>query len=137
MEISHLKAILKNGSSLYRKYLERRTKLSHLDAIPEIFDNCRIRNLFEGAVHNLNVIELIDCNSALRKITAVQKRHLECLAEGPTFYNPGQRLWRSGAPVDKAFIVVAGTVSVIPKRRNAGPVRVISVSLRSSIFGVQ
>ena len=69
---------------------------------------------------NLNIIELIDSNTALRKLTAVQKRHLECLVEGPTVYAPGQRLWRAGAAVDKAFIIVAGTVSFVPKRRHGG-----------------
>jgi len=65
---------------------------------------------------------LLDSNTGLRKLTAVQKRHLECLVEGPTVYAPGQRLWRAGSLVDKAFIVVAGTVSFVPKRRNAGSV---------------
>lgn len=35
-------------------------------------------------------------------------------------YTPGQRLWRAGSIVDKAFIVVAGTVSFVPKRRHGG-----------------
>lgn len=76
--------------------------------------------MFEKAVKKLNIIELIDSNTALRKLTATQKRHLECLVEGPTVYAPGQRLWRSGAAVDKAFIIIAGTVSFVPKRRHGG-----------------
>jgi len=68
----------------------------------------------------LNVLELLDCNSALRRLSAVQKRHLESLAEGPVSFQPGERLWRAGAPVDKAFVVVSGTASFVPKRRNAG-----------------
>ena len=75
---------------------------------------------FTNAVKTLNVMDLLDSNSALRKLTAVQKRHLECLVEGPVVYTPGQRLWRSGSTVDKAFIIVAGTVSFVPKRRNGG-----------------
>lgn len=70
------------------------------------------------AVRNLNVMELLDCNSALRKLSAVQKRHLESLAEGPLYFPPGKRLWRSGAPVEQAFIVVKGTVSFVTKRAN-------------------
>ncbi len=35
-------------------------------------------------------------------------------------YTPGQRLWRSGSTVNKSFIIVAGTVSFVPKRRNGG-----------------
>uniref|UniRef100_A0A7S4N8F9 Metallo-beta-lactamase domain-containing protein n=1 Tax=Odontella aurita TaxID=265563 RepID=A0A7S4N8F9_9STRA len=128
VEFSNLHEILKSGSPLYRRYLARKAKLSHIDAIPETIENARNRQLFENAVHNLNMIELIDCNSALRKLTAVQKRHLESLAEGPVFYHAGQRLWRAGAPVDRAFIVVAGTVSFVPRRRNAGSVKSTPVS---------
>jgi hypothetical protein len=53
--------------------------------------------LLSEAVRNLNVLELLDCNSALRKLSAVQKRHLESLAEGPLYFRPGERLWRAGA----------------------------------------
>jgi len=67
----------------------------------------------------LNILELIDMNTGLRKLTAVQKRHLECLAEGPIAYNPGERLWKAGAPVDKAFLVIAGTASFVVRRRNS------------------
>jgi CRP-like cAMP-binding protein len=71
---------------------------------------------------NLNVLDLLELNSAFRKLSAVQKRHLESLAEGPVSFIPGERLWRAGTAVDKAFIVVAGTVSFIIGRRNAGSV---------------
>ena len=63
-------------------------------------------------------MELLDLNSALRKLSAVQKRHLESLAEGPIYYAPSQRLWKSGAPVDQAFIVVEGTAAFVTKRTN-------------------
>jgi len=76
-------------------------------------------HLFEDCVRKLNIFEVLELNSTLRKLIAVQKRHLESLAEGPYYYSPGERLWRFGATVDKAFIIVAGTVSFIPKRRNA------------------
>jgi hypothetical protein len=76
--------------------------------------------MLDEAMQTLNILELLNCNSALRKLSAVQKRHLESLAEGPVCYHPGERLWRAGMPVDKAFIVVKGTASFVPKRRNAG-----------------
>jgi CRP-like cAMP-binding protein len=76
--------------------------------------------LLDDALKELNVLELLDCNSALRKLSAVQKRHLESLAEGPISYQPGERLWRAGCPVDKAFIIVQGSASFVPRRRNAG-----------------
>jgi hypothetical protein len=86
--------------------------------------------LLDNVMRNLNVLELLDCNSALRKLSAVQKRHLESLAEGPVSYQPGERLWRAGAPVDKAFVIVSGTASFVPRRRNAG-----SVGLPTSMKG--
>lgn len=118
VDYSSLKTILKNGSALYRRYVLSRSQ-KHACVIPPSIQG-KISGMFENAVKNLNVIELLDSNTGLRKLTAVQKRHLECLVEGPTVYAPGQRLWRSGSAVDKAFIVVAGTVSFVPKRRNGG-----------------
>ena len=69
-------------------------------------ENSTQKNLLERAMQNLNLIELIECNSALAKLSAVQKRHLESLAEGPVFYRPDQCLWKAGATADKAFIIV-------------------------------
>ena len=115
VEFSNLHAILQDGSSLYRKYLSRRNKLN---VTTESITNGN--KSFDNAVKNLNIIELLECNSALRKLSAVQKRHLESLAEGPAYYSSGQRLWRQGSFVDKAFIIVAGTASFIQKRRMAG-----------------
>jgi hypothetical protein len=68
-------------------------------------------------------MDLLDSNSAMRKLSAVQKRHLESLAVGPVSFAPGERLWQAGQPVDKAFILVEGTAAFLPKRRNTGPVR--------------
>lgn len=115
VEYSNLHAILQDGSSLYRKYLSRRNKLNV--AVESI---TRGNKKFDNAVKNLNIIELLECNSALRKLSAVQKRHLESLAEGPAYYSSGQRLWRQGSAVDKAYIIVAGTASFIQRRRMAG-----------------
>jgi len=115
VEFPSLHAILQDGSSLYRKYLSRRNKL-HV-AVDSITQG---NKSFDKAIKDLNIIELLECNSALRKLSAVQKRHLESLAEGPTFYSSGQRLWRQGSAVDKAYLIVAGTASFIQKRRMAG-----------------
>ena len=68
----------------------------------------------------MEILDLLEHNTALRKLSAVQKRHLESLAEGPVYFAPGQRLWRSGTAVEKAYIIVGGTVSFVAKRRNAG-----------------
>ena len=120
VDFSNLHTILRQGSALYRKY---NLSLSehHSCVIPSTISQTAAA-IFTNAVKTLNIMDLLDCNTALRKLTAVQKRHLECLVEGPVVYTPGQRLWRSGSTVDKAFIVVAGTVSFVPKRKHGGPV---------------
>lgn len=126
VEFSNLHKILKAGSSLYHRYLDRkmhqeRVKMDASQSMSERQSEATpTEQMFEEAIQNLNVLELLNCNSALRKLTAVQKRHLECLAEGPISYQPGDRLWRGGTPVDKAFLIVSGTASFVPKRRNAG-----------------
>lgn len=60
-------------------------------------------NAFDG------VLDVIKCNSALGKLTAQQKRHLESLAEGPRLFEAGQHLWQVGDNVDFAFLIVTGT----------------------------
>ena len=123
VEFSGLHLILKNGSTLYRKYLDR---LSHqhraqLDT-SSTYSSVRLSTtdkLLDDARKDLNVLELLNCNSALRKLNAVQKRHLESLAEGPVSFQPGERLWKAGHPVDKAFVIVSGSASfVVPRRHN-------------------
>ncbi len=118
VDFANLHGILKSGSPMYRKY-HLSLSQQHSCKIPSTI-NPSASAAFKNAVKNLNVIELLESNTGLRKLTAVQKRHLECLVEGPNVYTPGQRLWRAGSTVDKAFIVVAGTVSFVPKRRHGG-----------------
>jgi hypothetical protein len=118
IDLTSLHTILKSGSPLYRKY-HLSLSQQHSCKIPSTI-NASTAAVFKNAVKNLNVIELLESNTGLRKLTAVQKRHLECLVEGPTVYTPGQRLWRAGSLVDKTFIIVAGTVSFVPKRRHGG-----------------
>lgn len=129
VEFSSLHAILKSGSTLYRKYLERKaTQSRHAMAEPssEHGSSNATDHLYQDAIKNLNVLELLEGNSAFRKLSAVQKRHLESVAEGPVAFQPGERLWRAGTPVDRAFLVVSGTSSFVPKRRNAGSAAVQS-----------
>lgn len=122
IDFSSLHSILKSGSHLYRKYLDRKVmqERAKMDSSGGEQHSTTTEQLLDEATRNLNVLELLNCNSALRKLSAVQKRHLESLAEGPISYQPGERLWRAGTQVDKAFIVVSGTASFVPKRRNAG-----------------
>lgn len=118
VDFNSLQNILRNGSSLYRRY-HLSLSQQHSCKIPSTIV-ASTASTFKNAVRNLNVVELLESNTGLRKLTAIQKRHLECLVEGPEVYTPGQRLWRTGSVVEKAFIVVAGTVSFVPKRRHAG-----------------
>jgi hypothetical protein len=126
IEYSSLHQILKSGSMLYRKYLERRAQQQRcqdngldVGSLSSV-NSTTTQKLLSDALQSLNILELLDQNSTLRKLTAVQKRHLESLAEGPFGFGPGERLWRSGAPVDKGFLMVSGTSSFVTRRRNAG-----------------
>jgi len=121
LEFKNLHRILKNGSPLYRKYLKRQKSAGSAYEGPEQTNILGpvTRKLLKESSEKLNILELIDMNTGLRKLTAVQKRHLECLAEGPVAFNPGERLWRTGAPVDKAFLVVAGSASFVVRRRTS------------------
>ena len=86
------------------------------------------RSMFESAIKNLSIVELLETNSALKKLSAVQKRHFECLAEGPVYFSQGQRLWRSGTVVDKAYLIVAGTAIFLAGRRNARSIGSVNAS---------
>jgi hypothetical protein len=116
-----LHAILKSGSALYRRFLDRiaAQEQANMDGSVSGRDLSAIDVLLDDARKQLNVLELLNCNSALRKLTAIQKRHLESLAVGPTSYSPGKRLWAAGEPVDKAFIIISGTASFVQTRRQA------------------
>lgn len=145
IEFAALHNVLLTGSPLYRKYLERQKqqerRLSYTEGIVPSSLCAATQKMLSDSLQSINVVDLLDQNSALRKLSAVQKRHLESLAEGPIAFNPGERLWRSGAPVDNAYLVIAGTASFVPKRRNAGSASVptassIANSYMSGIMGV-
>jgi hypothetical protein len=135
LEFKNLHRILQNGSILYKKYLSRHNLdgSSYEGPIQTTLVSPATEMLLKDSSEKLNILELIDINTGLRKLTAVQKRHLECLAEGPIAFNPGERLWRAGAPVDKAYLVVAGSASFVARRRNSfrgtGKPGMLSVSL--------
>jgi len=136
IDFTSLHEILKSGSMLYVKYLER---LAHRTKRRASFEGSQTsvstptEKLLGEAARNLNVVELLDMNSALRRLSAVQKRHLESLAEGPIAFGPGERLWRAGAPVDKAFLLCGGTASFVPKRKTTGSVTGNASSSRSKL----
>eukprot|EP00934_Nitzschia_sp_Nitz4_P003635 Nitzschia sp. Nitz4//scaffold3_size479765//412909//416775//NITZ4_000177-RA/size479765-augustus-gene-1.625-mRNA-1//-1//CDS//3329550989//3625//frame0 len=100
--------ILVAGSKLFRKYsalLEDHEEQLHRRAPNQRFSAFRI----SMGTPTLELVEVIECNSVLRNLTAMQKRLLESLAEGPKFLEPGTLLWQSGEAVDHAFLVVEGS----------------------------
>lgn len=76
---------------------------------------------------DISFLDVLRYNSALKKLTAVQKRHLESLSEGPSRYDPGRPIWLAGRPVDFAYLIISGTaffqascdVKVKPSRRGS------------------
>lgn len=130
IEFSSLHSILKAGSPLYAKYLNRRAKQDQrisLEVASQGGSPTQMR--LAEALRSLNILDLLDQNFALRKLSAVQKRHMESLAVGPIGFEPGERLWRDGAPVEKAFLIVSGTASFVQNRRNAGSTVGVSMSI--------
>jgi hypothetical protein len=119
VEYSNLHSILKAGSPQYCRYLDRK-ELKHLECLR----NRKSVHLFKNLVEKIEIMDIIECNTTLRKISAVQKRHLESLAEGPIHFEPGERLWKAGMPVETAFIIVGGTATFSVTRRNGSSVGV-------------
>lgn len=117
IEFPCLHSILQRGSDSYGQYLARIERCAHS----------------AGSNDGLNINEIININSRLRKLTAVQKRHLESIAKGPLVFKPGERLWREGENVDKAFIVVSGTCLFVPGRRKGGAISVVPSNERDSL----
>jgi hypothetical protein len=116
----NLHNILLKGSFLYRRYSERRAIRERASFTESAIDTHRLSHtdrLLQEARMTLNILELLNLNSALRKLSAVQKRHLESLAEGPISYQPGERLWKAGNTVDRTFIIVSGSAAFAPRRR--------------------
>jgi len=120
VDIASLHSILKSGSPLYKKYLDRQLQQNRakMDTASSKRLSSTTEKLLDDARKEMNVLELLNCNSAFRKLNAVQKRHLESLAEGPVSFQPGERLWRAGYPVEKAFVIVSGSASFVPPRRH-------------------
>jgi hypothetical protein len=83
--------ILKSGSKLFRKYLALQEGERNADSNSD------------------GLLDAIQHNSVLRNLTAMQKRNLESLAEGPRFFHSQSLLWKVGDPVDYAYIIVGGS----------------------------
>ena len=110
-----LHKVLKRGSKLFRKYQAVREKqISEEAAIQSAIQaktNSReVEEVERGQkLRGDDLLEVLRFNSALGKLTAFQKRHLESIAEGPRFFEEGAYLWQTGDTVDYAFLIVTGT----------------------------
>jgi hypothetical protein len=109
--------ILQSGSPSYKKYLadtkrngEKADKVvgKNLDVVDDehSMTESTVVSRQSGDTSFLNVLSY---NSALTKLSAVQKRNLEFLSEGPLRYERDQPIWSVGQQVDYAYLIVSGT----------------------------
>jgi hypothetical protein len=115
IELDILHKILMSGSASYKRYVQNQSKILDWNKVNACGCGPILNNL-KGSF--LNIMEIIDSNSALSKFSAVQKRHLESLAEYPVCFAPQESLWNMGDSVERAYIIIEGT-AFFRKRRNS------------------
>jgi hypothetical protein len=113
LPMKDLEAILKRGSRLYRKYLEvQRTHAVQQAAIMARMMSEEAIPSDELALSSANrLLQVLQCNFVLGNLSALQKRSLESIAEGPRVFEAGSTLWNIGDRCNYSFLLVAGTVS--------------------------
>ena len=150
VSMKDLHKILKGGSPLYRKYLECLKKEEADAAENSLIDGDDLSgddiaaqwglstapkqsqkkhpppNTNTNTSSSSSFLDTISHNSALGNLSALQKRHLESLAEGPRYFDAGQPIWQVGSPVEYAFLIVSGSATF------AQPPRMRGVDRRSS-----
>jgi hypothetical protein len=123
LPMKDLEAILKRGSRLYRKYLEVQRKHAEQQA------TLMARMMSEEASPSDELVDfsanrllqVLQCNFVLGNLSALQKRSLESIAEGPRVFEAGSTLWNTGDRCNYSFLLVAGTVSFQHTQRPRGP----------------
>jgi hypothetical protein len=139
VSIKDLHKILKGGSPLYRKYLEslkkeekEATENSLIDGDDLSGDDIashwglgssakqKEEKVVPPKSDSSTFLDTISHNSALGYLSALQKRHLESLAEGPRYFDAGQSIWQVGAPVEYAFLIVSGSATFAQTPRARG-----------------
>jgi hypothetical protein len=122
LPMKDLEVILKRGSKLYRKYLEvQRTHAVHEAAIM-----ARMRSDEASPSDGLadlpanRLLQVLQCNFVLGNLSALQKRSLESIAEGPRVFEAESTLWSIGDRCNYSFLLVAGTVSFKHTNRPRG-----------------
>jgi hypothetical protein len=109
IEFASLHTILKSGSALYRSYLDLQMKPMF---VPEgVSSNLDIFS----EIQSLKFTDVIKDNSTLKRVSAVEMRRFECIADGLSYFGPGDHLWEPETPVNKAYIVIAGTASFLKR----------------------
>ena len=132
LNMKDLHRILKSGSKLFRKYLDLKEKQAAEEAAMKAQMMQQEGDMNHGMDMMMNeprrfdpgtetmstnwfaydsILEVLKCNSALAPLSALQKRHLESVAEGPRYFEAGQYLWQVGEQVEFAFLIVAGTAT--------------------------
>lgn len=110
LKMKDMVRILKNGSKLFRKYFAlMEDKEENRDQMSMANLRYSLQDAVEGSSE---LLEVIECNSVLRNLTAMQKRYLESLAEGPRFFQPFAPMWKVGDPVDYAYLIVSGSATI-------------------------
>jgi hypothetical protein len=121
-DMKDIHAILQSGSLSYRKYIAE--TIRNGEKVEKSFSITEGRKQVDVAddEHSLtestvlsrqsgdtSFLNVLMYNSALSKISAVQKRNLEFLSEGPIRYERDQPIWSVGQKVEYAYLIVSGT----------------------------
>jgi hypothetical protein len=106
--------ILKSGSKLFRKYSALQEGQKKKERRNSTQWNSQKQNYLNEPANDQNdsLLAVIECNSVLSNLSAMQKRYLESLAEGPRFFGAHSLLWKVGDAVDYAYLVVGGTATL-------------------------
>jgi hypothetical protein len=116
LAMTDLQRILKSGSKLFRKYLslQEKAKVQKVQSLDEATDAPEYAyggHQPDKAFHE-SPVDILQCNSVLGRLTPLQKRHLESLAEGPRYFEADAFMWKVGDPVEFAFLVVSGSATL-------------------------
>ena len=135
ISLSDLHMILtKSGSGLYRKALQSNkypplngrilNSKRNFDIGASLHGDLSISDRNLQALHTRSsFIDVLNCNSSLRKLSPLQKNHVEAIADPPQRFTPGKSIWSVGESVLNAFLIVRGTVKFVPNRYPSSAVR--------------
>ena len=111
---NELEKVLNRESKQYRKYLKLQAKYAAAEAAKiagSRDEKADPRRQSSARARFEHVLEVLKSNSVLRNLSAVQKRSLESIAEGPRVFEAGSSLWQAGDPCGYGFLVVSGAAT--------------------------